>query len=119
MKRFSCLTTRLGAAGVVFVWLVFWSLAAGELRAGEKVLTAHIRHRPPYMIVQGEFLGGSLKEILDLAARRLGYRVDWRDVPFSKSIEELKTGRVDIVPGAFPICQRASNEAGVTARHSG
>ncbi|NGZ27992.1 MAG: transporter substrate-binding domain-containing protein, partial [Magnetococcales bacterium] len=66
--------------------------------AEEKRLTAHIRHRPPYLIVQGQYLGGSLKEILDLAAQRAGYRVDWQDVPFTKSIEALKTGEVDLVP---------------------
>ncbi|MEO5332301.1 MAG: transporter substrate-binding domain-containing protein [Magnetococcus sp. YQC-5] len=71
---------------------------SGLVLAEEKRLVAHIRHRPPYMIVQGHYLGGSLKEILDLAAQRAGYRVDWQDVPFAKSIEALKTGEVDLVP---------------------
>ncbi|NGZ27155.1 MAG: transporter substrate-binding domain-containing protein, partial [Magnetococcales bacterium] len=73
-------------------------LFTGSSWAEEKRLTAHIRHRPPYLIVQGQYLGGSLKEILDLAAQRAGYRVDWQDVPFTKSIEALKTGEVDLVP---------------------
>ncbi|MBF0614369.1 MAG: transporter substrate-binding domain-containing protein [Magnetococcales bacterium] len=82
----------------LLIFLVGCGWGAGSLLADEPTLTAHIRHRPPYMIVQGQYLGGSLKEILDLAAQRLGYRVAWRDVPFSTSIEEMKTGQVDIVP---------------------
>ncbi|MBF0427707.1 MAG: transporter substrate-binding domain-containing protein [Magnetococcales bacterium] len=75
---------------------------AGPVLGEEKILTAHIRHRPPYMIVQGDFLGGSLREILDQAAHRLGYHVQWQDVPFNKSIEDLEAGRVDIVPRTIP-----------------
>jgi PAS domain S-box-containing protein len=64
----------------------------------EKVLLADIRHRPPEMIVDGNFQGGPLKEILEEAANRVDYTVQWRDLPFSRSIEDLKNGTVDIVP---------------------
>ncbi len=87
----------------VLTWLM---MLTGAGLAEEKMLTAHIRHRPPHMIVQGEFLGGSLKELLDLAAQRLAIRVAWRDQPFSKSIEDLKSGNVDIVPRTIQTPER-------------
>ncbi|MBF0369701.1 MAG: transporter substrate-binding domain-containing protein [Magnetococcales bacterium] len=64
----------------------------------DKVLTADIRHRPPEMIVDGGFQGGPLKEILEEAANRIGYRVQWRDLPFPVSIKDLKEGKTDIIP---------------------
>ena len=70
----------------------------GLAGATDKILNADIRHRPPEMIVDGVYQGGPLKVILEEAAKQIGYSVRWRDVPFSTSIEDLKQGRVDIVP---------------------
>lgn len=102
---FFFLRTQVGTCGMVVVFALSWVIP-WDVMAEEKVLTAHIRHRPPYMIVQGQFIGGALKEIMDLAADHLGYRIEWRDVPFSKSIEEMKSGSVDIVPRTISTPER-------------
>ncbi|MBF0189146.1 MAG: transporter substrate-binding domain-containing protein, partial [Magnetococcales bacterium] len=64
----------------------------------DKIVTAHIRHRPPEMIVDGDYVSGPLKEILEKAAARIGYEVEWEPIPFSQSLADLKSGAVDIVP---------------------
>ncbi|MBF0454104.1 MAG: transporter substrate-binding domain-containing protein [Magnetococcales bacterium] len=71
-------------------------------------LTADIRHRPPEMIVDGRFQGGPLKTILEEAANQIGYQVNWRSVPFSASIEDLRTGLTDVVPRTI---RKADREA--------
>lgn len=66
--------------------------------AKPKVLEAHFRHRPPEMIVNNKETSGPLKDILEEAARSIGYTVRWEIVPFARSLEYLKSGKVDIVP---------------------
>jgi polar amino acid transport system substrate-binding protein len=82
--------------------LVLLSLALpGYLIAGEeKVLRADCRQRPPEMIVNEKTgrCSGPLLDILDEAARHVGYTVKWRTAPFQRSYKELQQGPVDIVP---------------------
>lgn len=67
--------------------------------AEENLLKADYRPRPPEMIVgEGEQISGPLKDILDEAAARNGFRVEWHVVPFPKSLHDLEVGSVDIVP---------------------
>ncbi|MBF0134507.1 MAG: ABC transporter substrate-binding protein [Magnetococcales bacterium] len=67
--------------------------------AEEKLLKADYRPRPPEMIVgEGEQISGPLKDILDEAAARNGFRVEWHVVPFPKSLHDLEVGSVDLVP---------------------
>jgi len=80
--------------GIVFALLVF-TVPAG---AAEMVLKADFRHRPPEMIVEGERFTGPLKDILEEAAKSLGYRVEWRLAPFPRSLNDLRVGRIDIIP---------------------
>ncbi len=75
----------------ICLWVIWTSLAAAEL-------SADIRHRPPEMIVDDEYVGGPLKDILDVAARELGYQVRWRKAPFPQSIKELEQGSLDLLP---------------------
>lgn len=71
----------------------------GQGFADEKVLQADFRPRPPEMVVgEGEQISGPLKDILEEAVARLGYRVQWRVVPFPHSLHDLENGQVDIVP---------------------
>ncbi|MEO5332212.1 MAG: PAS domain S-box protein [Magnetococcus sp. YQC-5] len=66
--------------------------------ANEKILHADLRHRPPEMIVDGQFLGGPLKDILEEAVTQLGYQLHWRVKLFPESLEAMKNGSVDLVP---------------------
>ncbi len=52
------------------------------------------------MIIDGktERFSGPLIDILNEAARKIGYRVKWRKAPFQRSYNALQQGRVDVVP---------------------
>lgn len=91
---------------------IFWIVLLGAGLAGgavaeEKLLKADYRPRPPEMIVgEGENISGPLKDILDEAVARHGYRVEWRVVPFPKSLHDLEVGQVDIVPRVIRTLER-------------
>jgi len=74
--------------------LLPWGAVLGQ----ERELTADFRHRPPEMVVEGQRLSGPLKDIIEEAAGKVGYKVNWRLAPFSRSLHGLKSGDVDIVP---------------------
>ncbi|MBF0624931.1 MAG: ABC transporter substrate-binding protein [Magnetococcales bacterium] len=72
---------------------------AGQTAAEDKILKADYRPRPPEMVVaEGETISGPLKDILEEAAGKHGYRVQWRVAPFPQSLHDLETGHVDVVP---------------------
>lgn len=70
-------------------------------------LKADFRHRPPEMIINsdGQF-SGPLKDIIEVAAQQLGHTIEWRNVPFPRSLVELQSGSVDIVPRAIRTTER-------------
>lgn len=91
-----------------FFWIILLVAGfAGRAVTDEKLLKADYRPRPPEMIVgEGENISGPLKDILDEAAARHGYRVEWRVVPFPKSLHDLEIGQVDIVPRVIRTTER-------------
>jgi len=68
--------------------------------AQNKVLVADARMRPPEMVVDEKTgnSSGPLIEVLNEAASKLGYTVQWHPVPFARSLDQLKSGNTDIVP---------------------
>ncbi len=71
-------------------------------------LIAHFRPQPPLMQeVNGKFTG-PLVTIAEEAARSLGYSLRWKKADFEQSMEDLKFGRVDIVPQVFRQSNRES-----------
>lgn len=66
----------------------------------EKLLKADARSRPPEMVLDEKTgsIAGPLIEIFDAAAKKAGYAVEWRSVPFPRSLAQLGTGETDIVP---------------------
>jgi len=67
--------------------------------AEDKVFNADFRHRPPQLVVgENSNFSGPLKDVLEEAAARIGFTVKWRDAPFKRSLEDVKNGKVDIVP---------------------
>ena len=64
----------------------------------EPILRADYRERPPEMQALDNQPSGPLISILDTAATRIGSRIEWRYAPFVRSLEDLKSGRVDLVP---------------------
>ncbi len=79
---------------LLFAVLLPWGAVPGQ----ETELTADFRHRPPEMVVEGQRFSGPLKAIIEEAAGKVGYKVNWRLAPFSRSLHGLKSGDVDIVP---------------------
>lgn len=65
-----------------------------------KVLRADFRHRPPEMVLDEKHnrMTGPVKDILEEAAAKVGYSIEWTARPFARSLYELQVGTVDIVP---------------------
>ncbi|MDM8536003.1 hypothetical protein QUF70_04550 [Desulfobacterales bacterium HSG17] len=50
------------------------------------------------MVIEDEKKSGPLKDILEEAAKKLGYKIKWRNAPFPRSLSDLKKGIIDIIP---------------------
>jgi polar amino acid transport system substrate-binding protein len=87
--------------------ILFWGGIGGTDSHGG-VLHADFRPRPPEMVVHEENFSGPLKEILEEAASQTGYSIDWRHVPFPRSLHRLRQGATDIVPRTIFDEQRVS-----------
>jgi polar amino acid transport system substrate-binding protein len=76
--------------------------ACSGAMAEEKILRASFRSRPPELIIneKNKTVSGPLKDILDEAAAKIGYQVNWTETPFARSIlYDLENGiKADIVP---------------------
>ncbi|MCX4026179.1 transporter substrate-binding domain-containing protein [Endozoicomonas sp. SM1973] len=81
---------------LLVILVLYWPFSLAET----KVLYADYRHRPPEMVrVEGaDTFFGPLRDILEDAAYRIGYSVVWRFAPFPRSLDDLKKGRIDIIP---------------------
>lgn len=64
----------------------------------EQILRADYRERPPEMQVLEGRPSGALIQVLETAAQRLGARIEWRNAPFLRSLDDLRSGRIDLVP---------------------
>src|SRR3989344_4682379 len=78
--------------------LLLLSLSFLPLCHAEQVLRADYRERPPEMQAIDALPVGPLIEVLNTAAQRVGARIEWRFAPFVRSLEDLKSGRVDLAP---------------------
>ncbi len=74
--------------------------------SAETVLRADYRDRPPEMQSVDGTPVGPLIDVLNLAARQVGARVEWRHAPFIRSVEDLKSGRIDLVPRVLDTPER-------------
>jgi polar amino acid transport system substrate-binding protein len=79
-----------------YVLLLF--LLCLPLCQAEQVLRADYRERPPEMQARDSLPVGPLIEVLNVAAQRVDARIEWRYAPFVRSLKDLKSGRVDLVP---------------------
>lgn len=80
----------------LFGVLLLATIAHAE--ADEKVLRADFRHRPFEMVIENEKRSGPLKDIIEEAAKKIGYKVKWRNSHFARSLNELENGGIDILP---------------------
>ncbi len=71
-------------------------------------LIGDFRHRPPEMVVDLDNyqLSGSLKDVIEQAAAKLGHTIEWRVVPFIRSLDNLKNHKTDIVPRVVHTLER-------------
>ncbi len=72
-----------------------------------KVLTGHFRHRPPELMVycSGE-MTGPLYHVIEEAASRLGYRIDWKLASFRETLQSMRDGTVDLAPRVIRTAER-------------
>ncbi|MFI8610225.1 substrate-binding periplasmic protein [Pseudomonas sp. NPDC077649] len=74
--------------------------------AAQEVLRVDFRERPPEMRAVDGLPSGPLISVLETAAQRLGVRLHWRQAPFLRSLDDLRSGRVDLVPRVLLTEQR-------------
>lgn len=91
--------------------LVLLYLMTASAKATPVLFQADFRHRPPEMTVADHQVKGPLIDILDMAAERIGAEVQWRQAPFPRSLQELRTGQVDLVPRTIHTADREKNIA--------
>ena len=63
-----------------------------------EVFQGHCRHRPPTLVLKNDICTGPSIELIEKALARLGHHVEWQAVPWPRSIEMAKVGKVDILP---------------------
>lgn len=90
----------------IFGFLLAMLVYSGTAFAAEQALKADFRHRPPEMVVEGDRLSGPIKDVLEEAASSLGYTVQWRLAPFPRSLEDINSGQIDILPRAIRNAER-------------
>ncbi|MFV9684229.1 substrate-binding periplasmic protein [Pseudomonas sp. NY15367] len=66
--------------------------------AADDVLRVDFRERPPEMRAVDGMPSGPLISVLETAAHRLGIDLHWREAPFLRSLDDLRSGRIDLVP---------------------
>ena len=83
-----------------YLLLLFWTSLFISQSLSANTLTADFRHRPPEMVVdtQNNKVSGPLKVIIEKAAADIGFTIEWRSAPFSRSLIDLQTGAIDVVP---------------------
>ena len=74
--------------------------------ASEDVLRVDFRERTPEMRVVDGMPSGPLISVLETAAQRVGVELHWRQAPFLRSLEDLRSGRIDLVPRVLMTDQR-------------
>ncbi|MBZ9664202.1 ABC transporter substrate-binding protein [Pseudomonas sp. LMG 31766] len=72
----------------------------------EEVLRVDFRERPPEMRAVDGLPSGPLISVLETAAHRVGIDLLWREAPFLRSLDDLRSGRVDLVPRVLLTQQR-------------
>jgi polar amino acid transport system substrate-binding protein len=72
----------------------------------EDVLRVDFRERPPEMRAVDGLPSGPLISVLETAAHRVGVDLQWREAPFLRSLDDLRSGRVDLVPRVLLTQQR-------------
>ncbi|WP_277373421.1 ABC transporter substrate-binding protein [Pseudomonas sp. AA-38] len=87
---------------VAFFPLLF-ALTCG---AAQDVLRVDFRERTPEMRVVDGMPSGPLISVLETAAQRVGVELHWRQAPFLRSLEDLRSGRIDLVPRVLVTEQR-------------
>lgn len=82
--------------------LLFALTCAGD----DDVLRVDFRERPPEMRAVDGLPSGPLVSVLETAAQRVGVDLHWRQAPFLRSLDDLRSGRVDLVPRVLLTAQR-------------
>lgn len=81
------------------------TLVSGELLPPtdkRPVLICSYREASPDLVVYSEErFSGPLRAVTEEAASRVGHRIQWVPISYSKSVPKLETGEVDMIPFVF------------------
>lgn len=67
--------------------------------SSQDIFTVAINHAPPYRILKGSIYSGIYIDIINEVAKEAGIKLIFVEVPFQRALEEMKTGKVDIMLG--------------------
>ncbi|MEH6631789.1 MAG: transporter substrate-binding domain-containing protein [Halopseudomonas aestusnigri] len=82
---------------VIFILLASF-FTASSFSQGDKLIV-HWRDRPPYIFKDNNNqVKGVMVELLEEAVKQLGYELEWQNVPFAQSLQQLKRMKPVIVP---------------------
>lgn len=81
-------------------------ISALTCNAADDVLRVDFRERTPEMRVVDGLPSGPLVSVLETAAQRVGVELHWRQAPFLRSLDDLRSGRIDLVPRVLLTQQR-------------
>lgn len=101
MKRVLALFHLRKFPNFIFVILAFYVCMVSFLHAQNGIFKVDIRHRPPEMMVDGKSFSGPLLDIIQEAAKNIGYKVEFREQHFKASLTALQKGGTDILPRTF------------------
>jgi polar amino acid transport system substrate-binding protein len=99
---------------VVFLATLFYMIisAAGTSAFAEERYTVVVNNAPPYRII--EHIGGrtgysgAYIDVIDEISRRVGIRLQFVNVPFSRALQMMKEGEADMMLGPLWSLERAS-----------
>lgn len=65
----------------------------------KEIFIVAINHAPPYRIIKGKNYSGIYIDIVNEVAKETGIQLRFVELPFQRALEEMKTGKVDIMLG--------------------
>lgn len=65
----------------------------------QEIFTVAINNAPPYRIIKGKNYSGIYIDIINEVAKEAGIQLKFVEVPYQRALEEMKSGKIDIMLG--------------------
>jgi len=79
-----------------YIFIIFIGVI---LPSSADTFVGHVRHRPPWVIVESGNFSGPVLKIIEISLARQGHKITWLDIPWVRTLNMAKNGgHVDILP---------------------